>query len=70
MEIKLHTLNAIESDNPRIKDKMLAMFALWLKRESTESPLPTWNNLIRAVSGSVGIAEAENIAENFVCRHV
>ena len=49
---------------------MLAMLAVWLKRESTENPLPTWNNLIRAVSDSVGIEEAENIAKNFVCTHV
>ena len=68
--IKPHTLNAIESDNSRSKDKMLAMFASWLKRESTENLLPTWNNLVRAVSDSVGIEEAENIAKNFVCTHV
>ena len=70
MGIKPHTLDAIEIENSRIKDKMLAMFASWLKRESTENPLPTWNNLIRAVSDSVGIEEAETIAKNFVCTHV
>ena len=70
LKIKPHTLDAIESDNSRSKDKMLAMLAVWLRRESTTSSLPTWNNLIRAVSDSVGIEEAENIAKNFVCTHV
>ena len=49
---------------------MFEMLAVWLKRESAQQPVPTWNNLVRAVSDSVGIAEAENIAENFVCTHV
>ena len=69
MGIKPHTLDAIESDSSRSKDKMLAMLTVWLKRESTENPLPTWDNLIRAVSYSVGIEEAETIAKNFVCTH-
>ena len=49
---------------------MLAMLAVWLRRESTENPLPNWNNLVRVVSDSVGIEEAETIAKNFVCTHV
>ena len=70
MGIKPHTLDAIESDYSRCRDNMLAMLAVWLRRESTENPLPNWNNLVRVVSDSVGIEEAETIAKNFVCTHV
>ena len=48
---------------------MFEMLASWLRRESAQQPVPTWHILIRAVSDSVGIEEAENIAKNFVCMH-
>ena len=65
-----YTLDTIKKDYDESKDMMFEMLAVWLQRESAQQPVPTWNNLIRAVSDSVGIAEAENIAENFVCTHV
>ena len=69
MGIKSHTLDAIESDNSRSRNRMFEMLASWLRRESAQQPVPTWHILIRAVSDSVGIEEAENIAKNFVCTH-
>ena len=68
--MKINTLDAIKKDYDESKDMMFEMLASWLKRESAQQPRPTWNNLIRAVSDSVGIAEAEHIAENFVCTHI
>ena len=68
--MKINTLDAIQKDYDDTKDRMFEMLASWLKRESAQQTVPTWNNLIRAVSDSVGIAEAENIAKNFVCTHV
>ena len=68
--MKINTLDAIKKDYDDSKDRMFEMLASWLKRESAHLIVPSWNKLIRAVSNSVGIAEAETIAENFVCTHV
>ena len=68
--IKKSTLDMIKKDNNQCKDMMFDMLASWLKRENIEQPPPTWNNLVRAVSDSVGIRDAQNIAKEFVCTHV
>ena len=68
--MKKSTLDALKKDYDECKDMMFEMLALWLQRKSAQQPCPTWNNLIRAVSDSVGLAEAEHIAENFLCTHV
>ena len=67
--IKKNTLDALENDYIGSKKRMFEMLAVWLRRESVQQPVPTWHILIRAVSDSVGITEAENIAENFFCTH-
>ena len=46
---------------------MSEMFVLWLRRDSVEQPVPTWNILLMAVSGR---AAPDNIAKEFFCTHI
>lgn len=46
---------------------MSEMFALWLRKDSAEQPVPTWNILLMAVSGR---AAANNIAKEFSYTHI
>ena len=43
---------------------MSEMFVLWLRKDSVEQPVPTWNILLMAVSGR---AAADNIANIVGC---
>ena len=45
------------------------MLSTWLKKPNREQPTPSWNILITALSESVGITQAEKIAQTFVCKH-
>ena len=67
--MKKNTLDAIKQDYDESRERMFEMLASWLKRVNAQQPAPTWHNLIGAVSDSVGIEKAENIAENVVCTH-
>ena len=63
------TIDMIEANCHDVREKMYKMIDSWLRRQSTKEPEPTWNRLIRALSESVGITTAKNIARNFVCNH-
>ena len=48
---------------------MLEMLASWLRRESKEQPVPSWNILLTTLS-EYSRLETEQIASKFVCKHV
>ena len=67
LQMKKTTLDIIKKDNVDSKERMCEMLASWLQRQSIEQPLPSRNILIRAISDSVGITEAQNVASDLVC---
>ena len=67
LQMKKTTLDVIKKDNDDSKERMCEMLASWLQRETIEQPLPSRNILFTALSDSVGITGARNVAANLVC---
>ena len=47
---------------------MFEMIASWLKRESKDQPVPSWNILLTVLS-EYDRTKTEQIASKFVCKH-
>ena len=69
LEIKKPTLDNIQKDCDDVKEMMVEMLASWLRKESKEQPVPSWNILLTALS-EYDRVETEQIASKFVCEHV
>ena len=67
--IKKPTLDNIEKDCDDVKGMMLEMLTSWLRRESKEQPVPSWNILLTTLS-EYDEVKTEQIASKFVCKHV
>ena len=67
--IKMPTLDNIQKDCDDVKRMMLEMLASWLRRETKEQPVPSWNILLTTLS-EYSRVETEQIASKFVCKHV
>ena len=67
--IELGILHAIKKDCDDVKEMMFEMIASWLKRESKEQPVPSWNILLTVLS-EYDRTKTEQIASKFVCKHL
>jgi len=66
--IELNILHAIKKDCDDVKEMTFGMLASWLKSESKEQPVPSWNILLTTLSEYDRIQTAQ-IASKFVCKH-
>ena len=67
--IELGILHATKKDCGDVKEMMFEMIASWLKRESKEQPVPSWNILLTVLS-EYDRTKTEQIASKFVCKHI
>ena len=63
------TLDNIQKDCDDVKGMMVEMLASWLRRESKEQPVPSWNILLTILSEYDRIG-TEQITRKCVCKHV
>ena len=66
--IKKTTLDNIKKDCDDVKERMLEMLALWLKRENTLQPKPSWHILLKTLP-EYDSMQTTQIANQFVCEH-
>ena len=66
--IAVDILRAIKANNDTVRERMFEMIASWLKRESINQPLPTWNRLLKILSRFDEILTGY-ISISFACRH-
>ena len=62
-------INTLQRNYKDVKGVMLEMLASWLRRESKEQPVSSWNILLTILSEYDRI-ETEQIASKCVCKHV
>ena len=67
--VNINALQSIEKNCKNNKEMILEMLASWLRRESKEQPVPSWNILLTILSEYDRI-ETEQIASKCVCKHV
>ena len=66
--IAVDILRAIKANHPTVRERMFEMIVSWLKRESKNQQIPTWNRLLKTLL-RFDEAQAKDISESYVCRH-